>query len=569
MKQLLRFLIVILVLAGLVLGCAWYFLDYNLDWTVQFLTTQGKNASADGKLDSAIRYYTWAEKLRPQDQALDIALANVYKAKGNYTKAEYTLANAISEGGSVDVYIALCQIYVEQDKLLDAVTMLDQIADPNVKAQLDAARPAAPSADLEPGFYTQYMDLVLQADSGTIYASGTREYPTMKHPYDGPIPLGLGETRVTALAVNGSGLVSPLSVFGYTISGVVEEVQLNDAALDAYVRDLLSRSSGSTLNTADLWSITEMVIPAEVQDLSQMSYFTGLTALTLTEHSADLSFLSSMTGLTKLNLSGCTFETEQLSLVGNLSQLTELNLSGCQLSTIQGLEPLTTLTFLDLSQNSLKDLSPISGNTGMDTLLLQGNAVSNISFLTGMHSLRVLNLSGNSLKDSGPVSACTALEELDVSVNNLSSLKGVDKLSGLVKLNASRNKLTTVEGLGSCVNLVELVLSDNTLEEIDSLVTLVNLETLDVSYNDIVTVPEFPDDAALSLFDGSHNFIEDVSGLAGMVHLNFVFLDYNNLSDINVLASCPNLVQINVFRTNVDDISKLDGKDIIISYNPT
>ena len=70
-------------------------------------------------------------------------------------------------------------------------------------------------------------------------------------------------------------------------------------------------------------------------------------------------------------------------------------------------------------------------------------------------------------------------------------------------------------------------------------------------------------------FNGCHNFFEDVSGLAGLSSLNYVYLDYNNITDINVLSSCINLIQVGVFQTNVSDISALLDMDVIVSYNPT
>ena len=94
-----------------------------------------------------------------------IELANQYKADGNYTKAEYTLSNAINGDASVELYIALCKTYVEQDKLLDAVNFLSNISDPTIRNALEQLRPTAPTANYEPGFYSQYLDLELSSSN--------------------------------------------------------------------------------------------------------------------------------------------------------------------------------------------------------------------------------------------------------------------------------------------------------------------------------------------------------------------------------------------------------------------
>lgn len=571
MKKALKLIISLILVAVLLGGAAWYFLLYNPALTTDLLLDWGAGAQSRGHTNTAIRYYRWAYQLSGQDPELAIQLAKAYQQADNYTKAEYTLANAIAAGGSLDVYLTLCQIYVEQDKLLDAVTMLDQIADPAVKAQLDAMRPAAPTANLTPGFYNQYMEVTLDSGGGDLYVSTNGEYPsTRTDSYSDSIALGLGETTICALSVSEQGLVSPLSVFGYTISGVVEDVTLSDPALDAYVRELLSRSAGSTLTTADLWGITELTLPAEVAEISDLSYFTGLTSLVIQDRPAlSLSFLSGMTQLQTLDLSGCTLQAEELELIGALPQLQVLNLSGCGLSTIAGLSRSATLLEADLSDNSISDIAPLAENSGLSTLNLQRNAVTDLTPLSGFTELSWLDASYNSVQSISPLGTCVKLSYLNLTNNNLTDLSSIGHLTSLAELDASYNALTDISGLESCVDLGKLNLSNNSLESMDSLASLTQLTDLDISYNDIQTIPDFPDDSALVTFNGCHNFFEDVSGLAGLQSLNYVYLDYNNIFDINCLSTCTNLIQVNVFKTNVTDVSKLLDMSVIVSYNPT
>lgn len=571
MKKALNLIISLILVAALLGGVAWYFLLYNPTLTTELLLDWGAGAQGRGHTNTAIRYYRWAYQLSDQDPDLAIQLAKAYQQAGNYTKAEYTLANAIATGGSLEVYLALCQIYVEQDKLLDAVTMLDQIADPAIKAQLDTMRPSAPTASLEPGFYNQYMEVSLSSSGGTLYVSTDGEYPsTSMDSYSDPISLGLGETTISALAVSEQGLVSPLSVFGYTISGVVEDVTLSDPALDAYVRELLSRGAGSTLTTADLWGITEMNLPAEVADVSDLSYFTGLTSLVIQNRpELSLHFLSGMTQLQTLNLSGCTLQAEDLALIGALPQLQNLDLSNSGLSTIAGLSGTTTLLEANLSDNSISDIAPLAENSGLQTLNLQRNAVTDLTPLSGFTELSWLDASYNSIHTTSPLGTCVKLSYLNLANNNLTALSSIERLTGLAELDASYNAITDISGLDACENLVKLNLSNNALESMASMTALTKLTELDVSYNDIQTIPDFPDDSALVTFNGCHNFFEDVSGLAGLQSLNYVYLDYNNIFDINCLSTCTNLIQVNVFKTNVTDVSKLLDMSVIVSYNPT
>ena len=79
-------------------GAAWFFLRYQPEIATGILTGWGSHALESGRYSRAIRYYGWAYQLSEQDPELAIALADAYKAAGNYTKAEYTLANAIAAG---------------------------------------------------------------------------------------------------------------------------------------------------------------------------------------------------------------------------------------------------------------------------------------------------------------------------------------------------------------------------------------------------------------------------------------------------------------------------------------
>ena len=46
-------------------------------------------------------------------------------------------------------------------------------------------------------------------------------------------------------------------------------------------------------------------------------------------------------------------------------------------------------------------------------------------------------------------------------------------------------------------------------------------------------------------------------------------MDYNQLTNIDALADCFCLVQINVYGNAIPDVEKLREKDIIVNYDPT
>lgn len=570
MKKIMKWVFPVLLAALLIGSAGWYMFVYDRSTVQDFLTARARSSARNGNFDAAAWFYDQSYKLSGQDQDVAIELADIYKSVGNYTKAESTLTKAVADGGSASLYIALCKTYVEQDKLLDAVSMLDTISDPAIKAELDALRPAAPSADYAPGFYSQYITLSFQSQEGTLYVTTDGEYPTTsREPCAEPITLGAGETKVYALTIAENGLVSPISILSYTVGGVIEPIELSDSAIEAMVRETLMFGENTQIYSNDLWSITEFTVPDEAEDLEDLRHFTHLKKLTVSGRSFDsLSFLSTMTQLEELYLTDSSLPDE-LDTIAALPALKKLTLEGCSLSSIAKLEKAIGLTHLDLSSNAIGDISVLTNMPQLTVLDLSHNAVTDLTAVTGLSLLTELDVSYNSLSSIAPAALCLELEKLDITNNTVSDLTPMKTLTGLTHFYAGYNNLTDVTVLAGCLELRELDLSNNTLADISALNVLTSLERFDFSYNDVEVLPAFPTDCALVEINGEHNFMTDISALGGMPNLTHVYMDYNNLTDISFLANCPNLVQVNVYGTDVNEVDALLEHSIIVNYDPT
>ena len=571
MKRALKILIPLILVLALLVGAGWYFGFYNRPLTVDLLLSFSArmDTARFGSLSRSA--YNLAYKMSDQDPSIAINLAASYRKQGNFTKAEYTLVNAISQNASTDLYLALSQTYVAQDKLLDASKLLDKISDPEIKAKLEEIRPAAPTAQPEPGFYNNYVDVTLSGGDGTLYYTTETDYPSISGDvYKSPLTLGAGETTISALVVGDNGLVSSRSVFGYTVDGVIENVTLADSALDSYVRGLLNKAGDAPLRSDELWNITELELPSEVKDTSDLARFTGLTSLTI-QNRTDLSldFLSDMTKLTKLDLTGCRPTRQDLSSIAAMPSLADLVLSDCGLSGIDPLKDVLGLTSLDLSNNSIRNIAALAGMKNLQSLNLAHNALMELDSLTGLTNLKALDLSYNSISDVSPLSASVELETLDLSENHVSSLDALAKFSKLNTLTAGHNAISDVSPLSGCTALETLDLSNNQLTDISSLAALTGLKNLDISYNGVTALPSFPVGSALYEVLASYNAITDISGLAELDSLSHVDLDYNEeLEDVSALNSCYALAQLNAYGTKVTDVATLKERDVIVNYNP-
>lgn len=552
MKRVLKIVIPLVVVLALLGTAAWFFLSFRADLTAGFLRGQAAKMVERERYSRAVTYYNWAWQLDPENQEIPLALAEAYAGSGNYTKAEYTLVRAISaRPQDVDLYVALCQVYVAQDKLLDAVQMLDRTSDAEVKAALDELRPAAPVLSPENGYYTEYTEVTADGGGNAVYLSIDGDYPSMEDDaYTGPVTLPGGETMVMAVAVDENQMVSQAVQNGYTIGGVVEPVTLNDPAIDAAVREQLGMTAGETLMTDDLWSIAELTLPDTVADLADLSHFTGLTTLTIQNVSGlDFSVLSQLTALQTLDLSGCTISSGSLDAIAGLTGLRVLRLNNCALTDINALSQLTALTELQLANNSLTDIGVTSLMLDLETVTLTNNPVTSIAGL----------------------SACTKLKSLDISGCSVTSIASLSGKTALETLLAGNNQIADLSPLEGCTALAVLEVPYNLVSDISVLAQLPALTRFVGNNNQITAVPDFDEETSkLQYIQLDYNEVADLAGLQGINSLNYVYADYNQVETILPLKNNINLIQINVWDNPIpeEEVKSLQENSIIVNYNP-
>lgn len=573
MKKIIKRIIPLLLIVALIASACWYIFVYDRETVRDFLMAQARNCAQNGHFEAATWFYDISYDFAGEDENVAVDLAQIYKDSGNYTKAERTLVSAIADGATSELYIALCQTYVEQDKLLDAVNMLDKVADPAIKAELDALRPAAPQPDFAPGFYSQYISLNFTHEGGTLYVSTDGQYPsTTDTPCVTPVALEGGETKIYAITVGSNGLVSPLSILSYTVGGVIEAVEFTDVCIEELVKEQLMFGEYTTIYSNDLWSITSLTVPEAASELSDLRHLTYLETLSITNRAiSDLSFLEGMTRLKSLDLSGCTISAD-LSILKTLPALENLTMQGCSISSLAFLEGAPSLKKLDLRSNAIGNLAVLATVPTLQNLDLSDNAVSDLKPLTGLTELTSLNLSENVLTSIAPLASCTKLGTLDVSENKLTEIAAVQKLTALTSFRAEKNQITDCTPVASCTQLRTLDISNNQIPDITMLSTLTKLTEFDFSYNLATALPALPADAALVTINGSYNQLTALEPLDKISSLNYVYMDYNpEVSKIAFLADNPNMVQINVFGTKVTQAqaNKCIDRSIIVNYDPT
>ena len=571
MKRIFKRILPIILSLVIICSAIWYLFVYDRGFMQDILLGCARYLEQDGNHAIATWLYNQAYLHSGNDAKVIIELSERFKKIGNYTQAEVVLSNAIAENASADLYVALCKTYVEQDKLTDAVRMLDNITNPQIKAELDSMRPAVPVAAPAPGYYTQYMNVTISgSENDRIFVATDGDFPSVKDTYTEGITLVGGENKIYVIAVDEQGLVSEPAYFSYIVGGVIEEVTISDPALDKLFRDLLYLADGDKLFSDDLWEIKSLTVPKDVTDLSDLSRLAFLEHLVIEDINFEgLQMLSSLTRLKDLTIRNCPLSATALATIGNLPNLETLTLNNCSLSNISGLSNAKHLKYLDISGNAISDLSPLSFLENLSVLNASSNALTSLSPLSALKNLTELDVSYNSLVSLAPLATCPKLSMLSATNNRIASIPVFDDPSVLTALNLADNELTNLDTLPNYICLETLDLSRNQISDVSKLSEMRLLSIVNLSHNNITTLPSWSTGCELVELDASYNKITSVAPLGGLGKLNYVTLDYNKITNINPLADCHMLVRVSVYGNSVRDVSKLTAMSVIVNYSAT
>ncbi|CAL5974788.1 leucine-rich_repeat domain-containing protein [Hexamita inflata] len=244
--------------------------------------------------------------------------------------------------------------------------------------------------------------------------------------------------------------------------------------------------------------------------------------------------------------------------VFNLTGLTQLGLCQCNLENINGLSANINLEGLDVSINSIIDLTPLKYLVKLTYLNLCSLVISDISILQYLVNLKGLYLSNNTLYDLTPLQYLVQLTKLELrqmrqQIVDLSVLK---YLTQLEQLNLSQNNDLDLSPLQYLVNLTMLDLSNCNLKNVPQLNNLVNLESLCLNNNDELNITQLYCTKLQWLYLSNCD-LRSVSTLKSICSLQYLDLDGNADIDITALQYLTNLTQLSLKQCNLISISVL------------
>ncbi|UHP10444.1 InlB B-repeat-containing protein [Listeria marthii] len=157
----------------------------------------------------------------------------------------------------------------------------------------------------------------------------------------------------------------------------------------------------------------------------------------------------------------------------DLNQITKLEADGKGISSIEGIQYLTNLNMLGLTDNQITNLAPLAHLTNLESLYLGENKISDVTPLSGLTQLTFLQLSINQIKDVTPLAKLTNLNYLDLRENQISDASPLGNMMELTTLKLDKQQITVAPILYQS-NLVAPDILKNVFGEVVAPTTISN-----------------------------------------------------------------------------------------------
>ena len=240
--------------------------------------------------------------------------------------------------------------------------------------------------------------------------------------------------------------------------------------------------SDSITVTINVTDVTELISPSISSRTTQVR---DAIVSAAGVQSADDVTVTNLEAILSLNLNEQFIRSLKAGDFNGLTSLNTLNLSNNSISDISTLENLTSLTELYLSDNSISDISTLSGLTQLTHLDLSSNSITDISALSGMTSMTNLHLSRNSLTDLSALSGMTAITTLSLDYNSIIDISALSSMSLMLSLKLNHNNVGDISALRSMTSMITLYLNNNNITDVSELSGMTSISTLSVAGNPI------------------------------------------------------------------------------------
>lgn len=262
---------------------------------------------------------------------------------------------------------------------------------------------------------------------------------------------------------------------------------------------------------------------------------------------------------TGIVLDGLDISDETLSQISQFRSLDNLSLMNNSLQDISALSGLGGLATLNLSGNKISDISPLESLTGLRTLYLDNNPITDFSPLFQLKNLSTLSIRGISISPRQMEELSAALPSCAIHSDAASedlveiTLGGISFKSDVEELDLSDRGIRDISSLSICKNLVKLDLSGNAISDLCPLMNIPGLEWLDISDNQLLDLKPLIGLGTLRTIDASGNSISSTTSIGAMTALTELDLSENSISDYSGLKKLRNLQTLGLNNTGIND----------------
>ncbi|MGA1874943.1 MAG: leucine-rich repeat domain-containing protein, partial [bacterium] len=258
--------------------------------------------------------------------------------------------------------------------------------------------------------------------------------------------------------------------------------------------------------------------------------------------------------------------------------LSYLNLYDNDITDVSPLSQLVSLVYLNLGKNQVIDIAQLIHLNNLTDLYLGENLISDVNVIGFLSHLKNLDLHGNAVHDLAWVVSNNGLGEGDriwLENNNLDMWPMSDDVQNIRTLQDRGVSVThdPVEHLFADEALDAAVREALGLQPGDIMLPsdLNGLTELDASNKGITNLTGMQFCGDLTTIYLQYNEIIDLTPLAGLTELRHLNLMDNEIVDITALSSLPNLESVYLSTNHIVDISPLAGlenlKNLALSSN--
>lgn len=233
---------------------------------------------------------------------------------------------------------------------------------------------------------------------------------------------------------------------------------------------------------------------------------------------------------------------------------------------VTGEVPSTAATFTDVNlENAIREtINKPSGyilKSEVDhitELRLDGKGITNLQGLEEFESLIVLDLRNNQVSDITPITGLTGLISLNLDNNHIASLSKFRHLIRLEELSLRQNQISNMDIQGSIIGLKRLYLDNNQINDLSGLITTLNsfaipmLEEIYLNNNQISSLSAFSGVQTIKKLSLANNPLSNISTLDSSLQITFIDLTNDPINSIERMRYWNSLQRIFIGGTALD-----------------